>query len=479
MPNLDGMNNVPDVVDLCRSPRSPPRSAKRHKIADVHFPRPKSHSFTDPPLKLPPAGDGFEAGANVKTDEEATLLSNLFKDCGSDRKFSVGDRRPSYPDYDSIKGPLEALHRDRKCGKRQFLDRQGHKWSVKYDVGAQRASLVNEEARTVYCVPSSNTFTLHVQDAHTTPAPATTFIEERALARPSTRLRLKTRLVQTSDTKLPLAGDGSKPGPVIKSEAAAAAWNCVFERCRSDLRFAVGKPGPSYDQALAIKASLKALDRDRNCSNQQFLDRQDRKWSVMYSNKRACLIDQEARTPCSVPSSTHIHTFTSATHIRGPLPPRSQWKRSKRIPRHTFALKTTRLVQNSNPKLPLAGDGSEPGPVIKAADEASAWTTCFQRYGVPRTFAVGDRGPSFKDIQPLLSKLAALGSDSDRSTRSFVDSEGRRWVVKLRFSDKRAPSLKAVGTSSGVLYSFTHVPCMYVRAFTVQNTKSNFAPTLP
>ena len=182
-------NKVRDVFYLYRSPKSPPRSKKRQKIADVHFPRPKSHSFTDPPLKLPPAVDGFEAGAYVKTDEEATLLSNLFKDCGSDRKFSIGDRRPSYPDYDSIKGPLEALHRDRKCGKRQFLDRQGHKWSVKYDVGAQRATLVNEEAR--------------------------------------------------------------------------------LESC----------------------------------------------------------------TPCSVPSSTHIHTFTSATHIRGLLPPRRRWKSSSRVPR--------------------------------------------------------------------------------------------------------------------------------------------------
>ena len=169
------MNNVRDVVDLYRSPRSPLRSSDRHKIADVHFPRPKSHSFTDPPLKLPPAGDGFEAGANIKTDEEAKLLSNLFKDCGSDRKFSIGDRRPSYPDYDSIKGPLQALHRDRGCSKMQFLDRRDRKWSVKYDVGAQRASLVNEEARlesrTPCSVPSSthiHTFTsaMHARRPH-------------------------------------------------------------------------------------------------------------------------------------------------------------------------------------------------------------------------------------------------------------------------------------------------------------------------
>ena len=138
----------------------------------------------------------------------------------------------------------------------------------------------------------------------------------------------------------------------------------------------------------------------------------------------------------------------------------------------------TRLVQTSNPKLPLAGDGSEPGPVIKTEAEASAWTTCFERCGAPREFSVGDRGPSLDDIQPLLSKLKELGSDSDRSTRSFLDSGDRKWVVKIDFTVKRV-HLKAVGTSSGVLYSFTHVPCMYVRAFTVQNMKSNFAPTLP
>ena len=104
-------------------------------------------------------------------------------------------------------------------------------------------------------------------------------------------------LVQTSDTKLPLAGDGSKPGPVIKSEAAAAAWNCVFERCESDLRFAVGKPGPSYDQALAIKASLEALDRNRKCSGMQFLDREGHKWSVTYnhSNKKVSVVDEGVR----------------------------------------------------------------------------------------------------------------------------------------------------------------------------------------
>ena len=145
-----------------RSVRSLHRLAKRLRNAasiDVIFLCPK---FMNPPLKLPPAVDGFEAGATVKTDEEATLLSNLFKDCGSDRKFSIGDRRPSYTDYDSIKGPLEALHRDRKCGKRQFLDRQGHKWSVKYDVGAQRASLVNEEAHTESRTPCSVPSSTHI-----------------------------------------------------------------------------------------------------------------------------------------------------------------------------------------------------------------------------------------------------------------------------------------------------------------------------
>ena len=156
------MNNVRDVVDLYRSPRSPLRSSDRHKIADVHFPRPKSHSFTDPPLKLPPAVDGFEAGATVKTDEEAKLLSNLFKRCGKDRKFSVGDRRPSYPDYDSIKGPLEALDRDRGCSKMQFLDRRDRKWSVIYHVQNQRAALCNEEARLESRTPCSVPSSIHI-----------------------------------------------------------------------------------------------------------------------------------------------------------------------------------------------------------------------------------------------------------------------------------------------------------------------------
>ena len=110
---------------------------------------------------------------------------------------------------------------------------------------------------------------------------------------------------------------------------------------------------------------------------------------------------------------------------------------------------------------------------------AKAWTYFFQQCDdSSRTFAFGDRSPSFDDIQPLLPKLAELGSDDDRSTRSFVDSEGRKWVVNI-FSSVKRVSLKAVGTSSGVLYSCTHVPSMYVRAFTVQNMKSNFAPTLP
>ena len=116
--------------------------------------------------------------------------------------------------------------------------------------------------------------------------------------------------------------------------------------------------------------------------------------------------------------------------------------------------------------------------MIKSKAMASAWTTCFQRCGVPRTFEVGDPGPSLNDIQPLLSKLKELGSDDDHSIRSFLDSEGRKWVVNIFLTEKRV-SLKAVGTSSGVLYSFTRVPSMYVRAFTVQNMKSYFAPTLP
>ena len=120
-----------------------------------------------------------------------------------------------------------------------------------------------------------------------------------------------------------LAGTGNEPGPVITSEEEASALKKLFMRGESDQRFAVGKPGPTYNDFLAIRARLEALDRDRNCSKLQFLDRQDRKWSVAYkdSQKCACLVDEEARlesrTPCSVPSSTHIHTFTAATHMRG------------------------------------------------------------------------------------------------------------------------------------------------------------------
>ena len=108
---------------------------------------------------------------------------------------------------------------------------------------------------------------------------------------------------------------------MIESEAEASALNKLFMRGESD-RFVVGKPGPSYNDFLAIRARLEGLDRDRNCSKLQFLDRQDRKWSVVYhdSEKHACLVDEEARlesrTPCSVPSSTHINTST-ATHMRG------------------------------------------------------------------------------------------------------------------------------------------------------------------
>ena len=141
---------------------------------------------------------------------------------------------------------------------------------------------------------------------------------EEFLARPSFS-RLKTRLVQTSDPRLPLAGDGSKPGPVINSEAAARALDKLFMRRESDQLFAVGKPSPSYKDFLAIRARLETLDCDRECSKLQFLDRQGHKWSVRYDNyhKTAYLVDEEARTACSVPSSTHINTSTSATHIRG------------------------------------------------------------------------------------------------------------------------------------------------------------------
>ena len=138
----------------------------------------------------------------------------------------------------------------------------------------------------------------------------------------------------------------------------------------------------------------------------------------------------------------------------------------------------TRVVQTSNPKLPFAGDGSEPGAAITDPEVAKAWTHFFQQCDSSTTFEVGDGSPSFKDIQPLLPKLKELGSDSGCSTRSFLDSEGRKWVVKVFFTRKQV-YLRAVGTSSGVFYSFTRVPCMYVRAFTVQNMKSNFAPTLP
>ena len=163
---------------------------------------------------------------------------------------------------------------------------------------------------------------------------------EEFLAPPSTRSRLKTRLVQTSNPKLLFAGDGSEPGPVITSEAAAAAVNELFERCESDLRFAVDKSGPSYDDLKAIQTPLEALDRDRGCSKMQFLDRQDLKWRVRYqdSDKRAYLVDEEARlesrTLCSVPSSTHIHTFTSTMLTRRPHRPRLPSKRGpSRVPR--------------------------------------------------------------------------------------------------------------------------------------------------
>ena len=279
-------------------------------------------------MRLPPqtslAGTGAEPGPVITSEAAAAAVNQLFERCESDLRFAVGKPGPSYDDLKAIQTPLEALDRDRKCGKRQFLDRQGHKWSVKYDVGAQRASLVNEEARLESRSlqrPKFHTHShLHVHDAHTTPAPATTSIEESALARPSFS-RLKTRLVQTSDTKLPLAGDGSKPGPVIKSEAAAAALDELFRRCKSDLRFAVNKPGPSYDQALAIKASLEALDRDRKCSGMQFLDREGHKWSVTYnhSNKKVSVVDEgvraESRTALSKTRTHPASRIFYASHL--------------------------------------------------------------------------------------------------------------------------------------------------------------------
>ena len=74
---------------------------------------------------------------------------------------------------------------------------------------------------------------------------------------------------------------------------------------------------------------------------------------------------------------------------------------------------------------------------------AKAWTYFFQQYDdSSRTFVVGDRGPSLIDIQPLLSKLAELDSESGCSTRTFLDSEGRRWLVRIKFSENRVTSLK-------------------------------------
>ena len=117
----------------------------------------------------------------------------------------------------------------------------------------------------------------------------------------------------------------------------------------------------------------------------------------------------------------------------------------------------TRLVQTSNPKLPLADNGSKPGAAITDPAVAKAWTELFAQCLAPREIAVGDGSPSFNDVKPFLPKLTELGSDDDRSTRSFVDSEGRKWVVKVVSTQKRV-FLKDVGTSSGVLYTCTHVP---------------------
>ena len=94
-----------------------------------------------------------------------------------------------------------------------------------------------------------------------------------------------------------LAGTGDEPGPVIKSKAEAAALNKLFVRGESDPQFAANKPGPSYNDFRAIRARLEALDRDRNCSKLQFLDREGHKWSVNYnhSTKRVFLVDEGAK----------------------------------------------------------------------------------------------------------------------------------------------------------------------------------------
>ena len=73
---------------------------------------------------------------------------------------------------------------------------------------------------------------------------------------------------------------------------------------------------------------------------------------------------------------------------------------------------------------------------------AKAWTHFFHQCGLSKTFGVGDPGPSLDDIQPLLTKLAELDSDSGCSTRTFLDSEGRRWMVEILFSENRVRSLK-------------------------------------
>ena len=84
---------------------------------------------------------------------------------------------------------------------------------------------------------------------------------------------------------------------MIKTEAAAAALSYLFERCKKDERFAVNERGPSYDQALAIKDVLQALDRDRKCSGNQFLDREGHKWSLGFnhSKKKVSLVDEGAK----------------------------------------------------------------------------------------------------------------------------------------------------------------------------------------
>ena len=65
----------------------------------------------------------------------------------------------------------------------------------------------------------------------------------------------------------------------------------------------------------------------------------------------------------------------------------------------------------------------------------------FKQCGLSKTVAVGDPGPSLNDIKPLLSKLAELDSDIGCSTRAFLDSKGRRWLVEIISSENRVGRL--------------------------------------